>query len=186
MCFGLHLETAHFPCGHYWRTIYKGFIKPKELRDCSFSVTEAFKQALVMTVSLSVRVRPVSGSLLKTWLSTATDDFKVLILDCRSFLCYNTRHILDAYNVHCPLLLKRRSKGPLPLEYVVTCGEARSDLLAGFYQAILVYDEDSTDFPKEANQAHDNLDWVLETLIKETALQHSTEICFLSGELNRK
>lgn len=133
-------------------------------------------------MTVSVRVRSVSGDQLQSWLST--EEFKVLILDCRSFVYYNNSHIVDSYNVHCPLLLKRRSKGPLPLDHLVTCSEARGKLQEGFYQAVLVYDEDST-IVCQGGQSQCNITWVLETLFQEPLLQLPTETCFLVGGFNQ-
>ncbi|XP_071502133.1 dual specificity protein phosphatase 1-B-like [Diadema antillarum] len=132
-------------------------------------------------MTVSICVQPVIGSQLKSWL--CTEEFRVLILDCRSFLCYNSRHIVNACNVHCPLLLKRRSNGPLPLDHLVPCGEARNRLLAGFYEAVVVYDDDSTVVSKTENQA--NISWVLETLFQGPFLQLSTKTYFLVGGFNQ-
>lgn len=68
---------------------------------------------------------------------------QLLLLDFRSFLCYNNDRIKGAVNVFCPSILKRRfaATGCLRLESVLT-PEVRKRLRNGEYSKLVLYDND--------------------------------------------
>lgn len=66
---------------------------------------------------------------------------RLLLLDCRSFVSYNIGHIVDAVNVHCPAILRRRSGGHLPLRTVIPNGTVRSMVTKGHCYPIVLYDD---------------------------------------------
>lgn len=93
-----------------------------------------------------------------------------LLLDCRPFIAYNDNHILDATNVYCPPILKRRSNGFVSLENLVTCERKRKMLKEGHYKSVIVYDVDTTDLAKSAKDS--NLYPVLKSLRQQVDLDH--------------
>ena len=78
----------------------------------------------------------------------------MLILDCRPFIAYNMKHIVDAENVYCPPILKRRSNGFVALENIVTCERKRRLLLDGHYKTVIVYDEETRDLAMSAKDSN--------------------------------
>ena len=105
---------------------------------------------------------------------------RVLVIDCRPFLAYNSDHINGSHNIHFPRILRRRSKGPLPLKYILTCPETREELLAGVYELVVVYDENSMELTGRENG---DLQPVLETLLDEPVSHLTTEVCLLEGKV---
>ncbi|XP_041369264.1 dual specificity protein phosphatase 1-like [Gigantopelta aegis] len=69
---------------------------------------------------------------------------KVLILDTRPFMSFNTCHIENSTNVHCPPILKRRSGGFVALENIVPCEKKRECLLRGDFTTVIAYDQNTT------------------------------------------
>lgn len=51
-------------------------------------------------------VRPIGADALVALLEAGLD--QVVLVDCRPFVDYNTSHILEAVNVNCSKLMKRR------------------------------------------------------------------------------
>lgn len=51
-------------------------------------------------------VRPIGADTLVALLEAGLD--RVVLIDCRPFVDYNTSHILEAINVNCSKLMKRR------------------------------------------------------------------------------
>lgn len=101
----------------------------------------------------------------------------VLVIDARPFIAFNSSHISTAHNVHCPPILKRRSRGTIPLENVIRCPKARTGLLEGRYTSTVVYDEGSSsasDVPRDSNVAS-----VLKCLTEDARV---TSLYFLRGE----
>lgn len=66
---------------------------------------------------------------------------RVLVLDCRSFVAYNSGHILDAVNVHCPAILRRRCGGRLPLRTIIPNNTIRSSLANNQCFPVVLYDD---------------------------------------------
>lgn len=54
----------------------------------------------------SAAVRPIGADTLVALLEAGLD--QVVLVDCRPFVDYNTSHILEAINVNCSKLMKRR------------------------------------------------------------------------------
>lgn len=129
-------------------------------------------------MTVMVQVRRMSTAELKLALSNDEKN-RVLIIDCRPFLAYNSDHISGSHNIHFPRILRRRSKGPLPLKHILTCPETREELLSGVYPLVVVYDENST----ELSGREGDLQPVLETLLDEPVSHLTTEICYLEGKL---
>ncbi|KAG1682105.1 Dual specificity protein phosphatase 4 [Nymphon striatum] len=72
------------------------------------------------------------------------------MLDCRSFLAFSDGHINGAVNVHCPSILRRRSRGQiLPLRTLIPEDEVRERLCGNVprecYRKVVLYDEKSFD-----------------------------------------
>ena len=79
---------------------------------------------------------------LDAWLTEK--NMSLLLIDVRSFVSYNSSHINQALNVHCPTIVKRRNLGgTMPLEYVVPCMTQRSRLQAGDISRVVIYDQNS-------------------------------------------
>lgn len=100
-----------------------------------------------------------------------------LILDCRPFIAYNENHILDASNVYCPPILKRRSNGFVSLENIVTCERKRKLLNEGQYKSVIVYDVDTTEIAQSAKDS--NLYPVLKSLRQQVDLE---QVHFIIGK----
>ena len=82
---------------------------------------------------------------LLNYLSNLDISNSLLVIDCRSFLAYNSGHIVKAHNAHCPPIVRRRSGGSLSLENILRCEKTRDNLAQGHYRQIVVYDENSQD-----------------------------------------
>lgn len=73
----------------------------------------------------------------------SSESFKVLLLDCRSFLAYNNGHIRDSLNIHCPSILRRRSGGTLPLSTLIPDARVRDLILTNVHRPVILYEEHS-------------------------------------------
>lgn len=69
------------------------------------------------------------------------DRQRVLVLDCRSFVAFNSGHVVDSVNVHCPAILRRRSNGRLPLRTVIPNTNVRTLLSNNHCYPIVLYDD---------------------------------------------
>ncbi|GCC43550.1 hypothetical protein chiPu_0027320 [Chiloscyllium punctatum] len=99
-----------------------------------------------------------------------------LSLDCRSFLAYSAGHIGGSLNVRCNTIVKRRAKGSVSLQHIIPAEEPRAKLQAGFYSALLLYDERS---PRFELVRHDStVNTVLKALLGSS---HPPHIYFLKG-----
>lgn len=74
-------------------------------------------------------------------LDRSKQQHRLLALDCRSFVAYNAGHILDAVNVHCPAILRRRCGGRLPLRTLIPNSNIRSMLANNQCFPIVLYDD---------------------------------------------
>lgn len=108
-----------------------------------------------------------------------TESGTTLLLDCRPFIAFNDNHIIDATNVYCPPILKRRSNGFVSLENIVTCERKRKLLQEGHYKCVIVYDTDTTDLAQSAKDS--NLYSVLKSLRQQVDLDH---VNFIIGGFN--
>ncbi|KAK3758114.1 hypothetical protein RRG08_006689 [Elysia crispata] len=88
-----------------------------------------------------------------------------LVIDCRSFLAFNQSRIVQAVNIHCPPILKRRSGGFIALENIVPCETKRTQLLQGIYNTVLVYDESTQDLIDAPSDS--NIQSVITSLLKQ-------------------
>ncbi|CAN9514849.1 unnamed protein product [Ophioblennius macclurei] len=68
-----------------------------------------------------------------------------LVLDCRSFLSFNSSHISGSTNVRFSTIVRRRARGGLGLEHIVPNEDTRSRLLSGEYQSVVLLDDRSLD-----------------------------------------
>ena len=100
-----------------------------------------------------------------------------LVLDCRPFMAFNSKHITDAVNVYCPPILKRRSNGFVSLENIVTCEKKRKLLQGGHYSTVIAYDDDTSDMTMSAKDS--NLYSVLKSLRQQVDLN---QVEFIIGK----
>lgn len=68
-----------------------------------------------------------------------------LVLDCRSFLSFNSSHIAGSSNVRFSTIVRRRARGGLGLEHIVPNEDTRNRLLSGEYQSVILLDDRSLD-----------------------------------------
>lgn len=68
-----------------------------------------------------------------------------LVLDCRSFLSFNSSHISGSTNVRFSTIVRRRARGGLGLEHIVPNEDIRNRLLSGEYQSVVLLDDRSLD-----------------------------------------
>uniref|UniRef100_H3CUA4 Dual specificity protein phosphatase n=1 Tax=Tetraodon nigroviridis TaxID=99883 RepID=H3CUA4_TETNG len=66
-----------------------------------------------------------------------------LVLDCRSFLSFNSSHISGSTNVRFSTIVRRRARGGLGLEHIVPNEDTRSRLLSGEGPSVVLLDERS-------------------------------------------
>lgn len=76
-----------------------------------------------------------------------------LVLDCRSFLSFNSSHISGSTNVRFSTIVRRRARGGLGLEHIVPNEDTRSRLLSGEYQSVVLLDDRSSDFSQVKKDA---------------------------------
>lgn len=101
---------------------------------------------------------------------------RCIIIDCRSFIAFNVGHVAGAVNVHCPSILKRRSRGTLQLQGVISSDRIRDDFLNGRYTSAVLYDDCTTDL-SDLNQ--DSVVLMAIKAIHET--KRLSRIYFLQG-----
>lgn len=90
-------------------------------------------------------LKPFSCEQLRDYLEKKEDeDGATLLLDCRSFLSFNDCHISSAVNAYCPSILRRRSRGKLPLHVLIPSAEVRDKLARGYYAVLVLYEENSS------------------------------------------
>lgn len=104
-------------------------------------------------------------------------DRTTLVLDCRPFMSYNTGHVVEAVNVHCPSILKRRSGGFVALENIVPDPTHRERLQRGGYRAVVVYDQCTNDLASADTDS--NLYSVMKSLIQQVDVE---KVFYLVGE----
>lgn len=68
-----------------------------------------------------------------------------LVLDCRSFLSFNSSHISGSSNVRFSTIVRRRARGGLGLEHIVPNEDTRNRLLSGDYKSVVLLDDRSLD-----------------------------------------
>ena len=73
----------------------------------------------------------------------------VMLLDCRSFLAYNFKHISGALNVNCTGIVKKRlQQGKATLVDLVTSEYGKEFLKSGRWVKAVVYDDCTTELEK--------------------------------------
>lgn len=90
-----------------------------------------------------MEVPTIDGASLRVFLE---DDAPCcLVLDCRSFLSFNSSHISGSTNVRFSTIVRRRARGGLGLEHIVPNEDTRNRLLSGEYQSVVLLDDRSLD-----------------------------------------
>ncbi|KAG7481538.1 hypothetical protein MATL_G00067620 [Megalops atlanticus] len=70
------------------------------------------------------------------------DTGKCLLLDCRSFLAFSAGHIQGSVNIRCNTIVRRRAKGSVNLDQILSGDEeVKARLKSGLYSAVILYDE---------------------------------------------
>lgn len=74
----------------------------------------------------------------------------VMLLDCRSFLAYNFKHIAGAINVNCTtnIAKKRLQQGKITIADLVTSEGGKESLRNGNWAKVVVYDECTSELEK--------------------------------------
>ncbi len=134
---------------------------------------------LCSDMKLMKMASPLSAEGLAIALDTSTDStqLNILLLDCRSFMDFDSCHIRGAHNVYCPPIVKRRSAGNVTLESVIRCPATRGLLIEGRCDMVVVYDDDSTSLDEVPMDSNTNL--VLKTLRDDSPVN---AVYFLEGE----
>lgn len=103
---------------------------------------------------------------------------RCLLLDCRSFLAFSSCHIRSAVNVRCNTIVRRRAKGSVSLDQILSGDEeVKCRLISGLYSAVILYDERT---PDAASLKEDStIALVFNALGRDT---FNTEVYFLKGE----
>ena len=84
----------------------------------------------------------------QSFIRTSNEPF--MILDCRSFLAYNFKHISGAINVNCTnnIVKKRLQQGKITLVDLVNSEYEKECLRTGNWAKAVVYDECTTELEK--------------------------------------
>lgn len=70
---------------------------------------------------------------------------KCIVIDCRSFLSFNSAHIRGALNIHCPPILKRRlHRGTSTLDCLLTSPESKQLLEES--ETLILYEDHTQDW----------------------------------------
>ncbi|KAL2100013.1 hypothetical protein ACEWY4_004407 [Coilia grayii] len=109
------------------------------------------------------------------------DSAKCLVLDCRSFLAYSAGHIRGAVNIRCNTIVRRRAKGSVSLDQILSGDEeVRGRLKSGLYSAVILYDERTPDASTVKEDSTITL--VLNALYRDI---FGTEVYLLKGGFDR-
>ncbi|KAL4231882.1 Dual specificity protein phosphatase 4 [Mactra antiquata] len=142
----------------------------REINHCSESISVDMSGAVEENIASGIGIDEVADLVARG---------ESLILDSRPFMAYNSNHIVDALNVYCPPILKRRSNGFVNLENIVTCEHKRKMLQDGKYRIVIVYDVDTTDLTMSAKDS--NLYPVLKSLRQQVDV---SEVYYIIGGFN--
>ena len=75
-------------------------------------------------------------------------DFGVLLVDCRSLLAFNCRHIKGAIHINCTGIgRKRLSQGKAKLKDLISSSDGKERFSNGEIRTIVVYDEYTSEVP---------------------------------------
>ncbi|XP_012693217.2 dual specificity protein phosphatase 4 [Clupea harengus] len=109
------------------------------------------------------------------------DSAKCLVLDCRSFLAYSAGHIRSAVNIRCNTIVRRRAKGSVSLDQILSGDEeVRGRLKSGLYSAVILYDERTPD--ADTIKEDSTITLVLNALYRDA---FGTEVYLLKGGFDR-
>lgn len=74
----------------------------------------------------------------------------VVLIDCRSFLCYNANHVIGAFNLSCGDRINRRrlQQCKLPLWDLISSNEGKEMLKNCGEKEVIIYDENTADLDK--------------------------------------
>ncbi|XP_028827354.1 dual specificity protein phosphatase 4 [Denticeps clupeoides] len=109
------------------------------------------------------------------------DAAKVLVLDCRSFLAFSAGHVRGAVNIRCNTIVRRRAKGSVSLDQILSGDEeARCRLRSGLYSAAILYDERTPDADSIKDDSAVSL--ALNALYKDA---FGTDVYLLKGGFDR-
>ncbi|XP_064833773.1 dual specificity protein phosphatase 4-like [Oncorhynchus masou masou] len=109
------------------------------------------------------------------------DSAKCLVLDCRSFLAFSAGHIRSAVNIRCNTIVRRRAKGSVSLDQILSSDEeVKARLKSGLYSAVILYDERTPDIDTVKDDSTITL--VLNAVYRDT---FGTEIFLLKGGYDR-
>ncbi|XP_033890559.3 dual specificity protein phosphatase 4 [Acipenser ruthenus] len=105
------------------------------------------------------------------------DSGKCLVLDCRSFLAHSAGHIRGSVNIRCNTIVRRRAKGSVSLDQILSGDEeVRSRLKSGLYSAVILYDERTSHM--DSIKEDSTITLVLNALYRDS---YGTEIYLLKG-----
>ena len=78
-------------------------------------------------------------------LSARLDNTNIILVDCRSFMAFNKKHITGALNVNCtnPCFRRRLEKGKTTVGDLITSEEGKSLFRNRTDKEVVVYDDDS-------------------------------------------
>ncbi|CAN2391259.1 MAP kinase tyrosine/serine/threonine phosphatase activity [Pristimantis euphronides] len=94
--------------------------------------------------TVGLRCRLLSVEKLATWMEGGAE--KVLLIDSRPFVDYNTSHILDAININCSKLMKRRlQQDKVQITELIQHSAKQKVELQCQVQQVVVYDQSSAD-----------------------------------------
>ncbi|XP_076836275.1 dual specificity protein phosphatase 4 [Brachyhypopomus gauderio] len=109
------------------------------------------------------------------------DSEKCLVLDCRSFLAFSAGHIRGAVNIRCNTIVRRRAKGSVSLDQILSGDEeVKGRLMSGLYSAVILYDERTSDADTIKNDSTITL--VINALCRDT---FRTEVYLLKGGFDK-
>nr|NP_001071947.1 dual specificity phosphatase [Ciona intestinalis]BAE06383.1 dual specificity phosphatase [Ciona intestinalis] len=121
--------------------------------------------------------QPISCTQFASVLRGASD---YLAIDCRSFLVFNQGRVRNAINIRSNSILRRRSRGEMCIENVISSAEKRKLFSEGNIKTVIVYDENG-DADQQAQKyvQRRTTSTVLTTLLKHSSGQ--ADIRYLSG-----
>ncbi|KAG9466820.1 dual specificity protein phosphatase 16 isoform X2 [Eleutherodactylus coqui] len=94
--------------------------------------------------TLGLHCRLLTVDKLVTWMEGGAE--KVLLIDSRPFVDYNTSHILDAVNINCSKLMKRRlQQDKVQITELIQHSAKQKVELKCQVQQVVVYDQSSAD-----------------------------------------
>lgn len=117
-------------------------------KGCSPNISSILPCDLAQELQTSLNIK--DSKICKQNIQLRTSPEPVVILDCRSFLAYNFKHIAGAINVNCTtnLAKKRLQQGKISLVDLVTSEYGKECLKNGKFAKAVVYDECTSELEK--------------------------------------